>query len=466
MRSSALPALPLTATGVGSLPFVEPEQAVDFVARWAPRVPFWPELPRRAESETAIGAALAGCFRWVRPGTDPGTWEIRDLAAFEAAVVHPRLAARSATERALQGAFRARRFSSAIALKLQSIGPLTLAEAVRWRGAPLDATPRGSALALRLAERAAARRLAAAESFGLPLLLQLDEPSFALVREERTRARASSLWRRLLPELRGRACAIGIHVCSALDPRDLRGRGLALLSCTAFRSLAPTPQQVFGRRRGVLLCGVVPTWTVSSSRELPPAEALVEACPSAEAWRGRVLISAACGLGLLDLRAAEASFERAHEVAELAEAALGSGRRSPRRARADAEAACATGFPTIPILPARPWVALALQLLGAEPAAASAASRRFGGPESRRPHADHIPSDPRDARALEVELLRLGLHVQRAPAALVLVRRLRVHSPRRPFLSPLASLRRIAAFEERSEGPPRSSSSATRSGGR
>jgi hypothetical protein len=462
MRTFALPALPPTATGVGSLPFVEPEEAVEFVARWAPRMPFWPELPRRAESESAIGAALAGCFRWVRPGAAPGTYEIRDLAALEECISRSRSATPSAAERAVLRAFRARRCAMAVALKLQSIGPLTLADALRWEDAPLDATPRGRDLALSLARRAAQRRLAAAEAIGLPLLLQLDEPSFAVARDARGRARARSLWRSLLPELRGPQRAIGLHVCSALDPRHLRGLRLDFLSCAELRGRASSPQAALGRRAGVLLCGVVPTWPVSSPLELPSAAALLGACPIHPGWRGRVLVTATCGLGLLDRRAAEASFERALEVAELVEAAI----EDPRRARRGAEATRSLSAAPRAIRPARPWVALALDLLGAPLAPAGAPYRRFGGPEASRPRSDRIPSDPRDPRALEVEILRLGIHVQRVPAALDLVRALRVHSPRRPFLGPLASLRRIASAGMRSAGPPRSGSSATRSGGR
>ena len=36
---------PGCVTGVGSLPFVDADLAVEFVAEFSPELPFWPQLP-------------------------------------------------------------------------------------------------------------------------------------------------------------------------------------------------------------------------------------------------------------------------------------------------------------------------------------------------------------------------------------------------------------------------------------
>ena len=36
---------PGCVTGVGSLPFIDADEAVEFVAQYSPELPFWPQLP-------------------------------------------------------------------------------------------------------------------------------------------------------------------------------------------------------------------------------------------------------------------------------------------------------------------------------------------------------------------------------------------------------------------------------------
>jgi len=39
------------ATGLGSLPHQDPEEAVNFVLSYFPEAPYWPQLPTRGEAE-------------------------------------------------------------------------------------------------------------------------------------------------------------------------------------------------------------------------------------------------------------------------------------------------------------------------------------------------------------------------------------------------------------------------------
>ena len=58
--TSLLPAglPPGCVTGVGSLPFVDADEAVEFVAEFSPELPFWPQLPMRAAGEGVIAQGM------------------------------------------------------------------------------------------------------------------------------------------------------------------------------------------------------------------------------------------------------------------------------------------------------------------------------------------------------------------------------------------------------------------------
>ena len=51
---------PGCVTGVGSLPFTDADEAVEFVAKYSPELPFWPQLPlrcRRGADRSRLGIA-------------------------------------------------------------------------------------------------------------------------------------------------------------------------------------------------------------------------------------------------------------------------------------------------------------------------------------------------------------------------------------------------------------------------
>lgn len=48
------------ATGIGSLPHTDAEEAVDLVLKYCPQVPFWPQLPRRDAREGMIAQFSEG----------------------------------------------------------------------------------------------------------------------------------------------------------------------------------------------------------------------------------------------------------------------------------------------------------------------------------------------------------------------------------------------------------------------
>lgn len=60
-------------TGIGSLPLLDPGEAVSFVAEHAPEVPFWPQLPQRQPAEGTVEQGLAAVGDLLEPRPDgPG----------------------------------------------------------------------------------------------------------------------------------------------------------------------------------------------------------------------------------------------------------------------------------------------------------------------------------------------------------------------------------------------------------
>ena len=54
-------------SGVGSLPFLAPAPAIDFIARWCPDVPFWPQLRRISPREAMIPQTFGANARHLSP---------------------------------------------------------------------------------------------------------------------------------------------------------------------------------------------------------------------------------------------------------------------------------------------------------------------------------------------------------------------------------------------------------------
>lgn len=119
-------------SGVGSLPFATPAHAIDFIARWCPDVPFWPQLRRMSPREAMVPQTFGANLRHLSPLRGEHGYAIasdrvvrffealdRAEAAFDPANAAGFFAFVDACER---GVFRGAR-----AVKGQMMGPITTA---------------------------------------------------------------------------------------------------------------------------------------------------------------------------------------------------------------------------------------------------------------------------------------------------------------------------------------------------
>ncbi len=329
-------------TGIGSLPFRDSYDSVEFVERWSPAVPFWPQLPAR-NSLDSIAAQALGDFG------DPGflkgldrVFEPREGGGFDVAGRHLRGVVRRFHEgpaqfeadgtagwrvfldRAAEGAF-----DHALALKGQIVGPWSLASLLHAGGQPFAVDARLLEATARHVGRLAANQARRLGRLGRPVLVFLDEPLFATATPAGIAATAFAL-----DEVRRTGALAGLHSCLDLPLDALFAARPNVLSFDADRGLdefVAHPEAREFVRRGWVAYGLVPATT----DVLPAAGRIVDrlveaierlagggAAPSDLARR--TLVTGTCGLGdpASDVARAEASFRLADAVAK-ALAALG-----------------------------------------------------------------------------------------------------------------------------------------------
>ncbi len=320
-------------TGIGSLPGTDPRAAVRFVAEASPAVPFWPQLPQRCERERVIEQGLVGIEdllerRWAAYGYEVKSGRLGELEA-RLQTGDPRLDEdHAAGFFAFEKALAVGDFRRAVAVKGQVEGPITLAFYLLDRGRPLvhdvgflDACARHVAnLALWQIERL--------RPAGLPVLLFLDEPALCLAKAAGVAENHfASLLRDLLTTLRGAGAVAGLHCCAGVSFPLMLQANPDILSFDAHAGLerfcANRSARAFMRDGGQVAFGLVPTW---SRLDGLTAESLFFRWLHAARETGDLrqlarhsLVTATCGLGLLDHTAARAAFDIARRIACLLE---------------------------------------------------------------------------------------------------------------------------------------------------
>jgi hypothetical protein len=314
-------------TGVGSLPFRDPAEAVELVRRACPEFPFWPQLPRRSSSEVVPLQFLHPAVSWlhslgggrlsVAPG---GGHRVLDalkrsdgaLAAEQAAGFHAFLEALDT------GAF-----ATAIAVKAQVTGPLTLGLCIEDRGTPLLYHPGALRVLADYVARQACWQIRCLARDALPVLLVVDEPCLALAADlPGGRGPAVEALASVLDRVRTHGARAGVHCCARVSPAVACEPEPDVLSFDADADLesflADDAVAALLRRGGWLAAGLVPT---RDSPEDSSASALftrwlmsIRDPDTCVRLARQTLVTASCGLGLATPQAARASFRLAAEV--------------------------------------------------------------------------------------------------------------------------------------------------------
>jgi len=312
-------------TGIGSLPHLDPEAAVRFVAEFSPHMPFWPQLPQRSPQDDMLLqmlAPVADLLEWrsfgklaLHPLRLPTF--LHQLQTVDAQFDQAHAAGFFAFERACVDG----EFPQAQVLKGQLYGPLTLARCLFVNHYPLYKLPGVYAALTDYLCRLARWQIARLRRFGKPVLLFVDEPTLAL---ETPNAQPLEHVRRLLQTIRAAGAYSGLHCCAAAHPATLVGVAPDLISFDAHHSLEIFLNhgsiKNFIRAGGWLAFGMIPTVVDVHNLALEDifarwVGAAVGADYDLDQLAAQSLITATCGLGLLPIKTAEHAFVHAQTFA-------------------------------------------------------------------------------------------------------------------------------------------------------
>jgi hypothetical protein len=322
------PFAPLAATGIGSVPFTDPEEAAALILTHLPEVPFWPQLVRLGFQEDMVAQGVRGLpglrldevTRTVK--TDPDQPRELALADFYEAVWLDDLSPFGLDLKEAQGFYTLCRLAAAAAhrppaLKGQVVGPVTFAGMVKDEpGKPIlydrELTQAASlGLARKAAWQAAKFRELGKEAivfFDEPILTGFGSAFFPISREEVVTILTDTLdaVRQPGPVL------IGIHCCGNTDWSLLLKLPIDILSFDSygyFDSLLLYDGHLedFLARGGWLAWGLVPTGDELSREDEDSLWARFNSQVQQAAARGldqhrllsQALLTPACGLGYL-----------------------------------------------------------------------------------------------------------------------------------------------------------------------
>src|SRR5215469_17492971 len=128
-------------TGVGSLPFTSSASAIRSVAEFSPEVPFWPQLPQISERESIIGQGLGIIEHLIERRAEGYGYQVKERQLDSVLEILHRSSgelspANAAGFGAFEGALSSGVFGSALAVKGQIEGPITLAAYLFHKGRP------------------------------------------------------------------------------------------------------------------------------------------------------------------------------------------------------------------------------------------------------------------------------------------------------------------------------------------
>ncbi|TAL16641.1 hypothetical protein EPN96_08190 [bacterium] len=266
------------ATGIGSFPFKDPEEAVRTVLKYLPECPFWPQLPRLSRLEGMTEQYVEGFPGLVETSGSERVDTVgkgqSELPAFYEKALSGSLEGFSLPEERAKGFYafekilEKERPQNLKFVKGHVTGPVTLASGLKdQNGRELvnDETFR-EAVAVKIAKNALwqVRRL---ERFGVPVVIFLDEPVmevFGSAFSTLDKETVLSLWEPSLKALDEAGAISGIHCCGNTDWELLFDSGVGIVNFDAFNYvekmlLYADKAKSFMDRGGALAWGIVPT---------------------------------------------------------------------------------------------------------------------------------------------------------------------------------------------------------------
>ena len=327
-------------TGIGSLPFTSSAAAIRSVAEFSPEVPFWPQLPQISERESIIGQGLGIIEHLIERRAEGYGYQVKEHQLDSVLeILHGSSGELSPANAAGFGAFEealsSRLFTSALAVKGQIEGPITLAAYLFHEGRPFLADPALFGAIVFHISQIINWQIDRLKSPGLPVLMFVDEPALCLGAPV---ANAVSEEHRLnalmvtLEDARSRGAYAGLHCCAARPIERMCRVRPDIISFDAHEGLDSFFDDWraldFMQQGGMVNYGIVPTRAgvnaVDSATIFLRWLNAASLAGDPQKFAQQAMITATCGLGLLDPSAVAESFKVAHKVSRLIRSLAGS----------------------------------------------------------------------------------------------------------------------------------------------
>jgi len=321
------------ATGIGSLPYKDPDQALDLIFQYTPQIPFWPQLPRRDIREGMV-AQFSENLPYLKVDPDGLTFSALQARERDLEIFYERIIANDIDYFKISEVFAAglhkfyqrlekERLENVEFIKCQVTGPFTFAASIKDEGGvPLLHDAVFMQVVLKGLAMKALWQIEFFKKFGKSIILFIDEPylsGFGSAYTPINRDDAVASLKEFTQSVKRDNVLLGMHCCGNTDWSIFTDiEQIDIINFDAFDYqekfvLYADNLKGFLARGGIICWGIVPTQSFSGN-ETPKSLAgkLMEGI-TALANKGldedllleRLLISPACGLGALEQEKSE-----------------------------------------------------------------------------------------------------------------------------------------------------------------
>ncbi|MGD9014875.1 MAG: hypothetical protein PVI33_02475 [Candidatus Omnitrophota bacterium] len=331
------------ATGIGSLPHQDANEALDLIFKYTPDIPFWPQLPKRDRREGMVAQYSQGlpCLRLTQQGLffDASNQEQELTQFYERIIANDSEYFQISTDFA-NGLWQFINQLEKVSLKRvefikgQITGPFTFAasindsegRAILHNSVIMQAVQEGLIMKARW-------QIALFKRFAKPIIIFLDEPYLACLGSGYTTINRNQVINTLIEftkKIKSPDVLIGVHCCGNTDWSIFTEvTNINLISFDAFgfldRILLYANELLgFFNRGGILAWGIVPTQAFSSEINTHLLTSKLEYAFKLLADKGieenliknNLIFTPSCGLGTLNCQTAVSIFECLQNLSE------------------------------------------------------------------------------------------------------------------------------------------------------
>ena len=315
-------------TGIGSVPYKSPSEAVDFVEEVSPEIPFWPKPVQGFPCSNMVEQLVQPFKELLQTGTVPGYFvregKLDELVEF---LVSGEVGLKPETAAgffAFEEALEAGRFASAIALKGQTTGPLTLSMNLYHGDRSFMEVPELRGAISSYVSRTALWQVERLQRWGKPVILFVNEPYLAAIKESQAEG-AIALLDTVLSAVKSAGAFVGVHSCAAPPVfKILEEAAPDLVSFDASQDLEKflkdEAAQEYVRAGGKVAFGFSPMRTSNKNLNVMPhylrwVMSVPKEVSTRELARNS-LVTVTCGLSGVDQDDARRTFALAHQFGD------------------------------------------------------------------------------------------------------------------------------------------------------